>query len=157
HRDFKPENVLVADDGRVSVTDFGLVGLAGTAPTPAPYATDEPDEAVTITGSSALLGTPAYMSPEQHACTPVDERADQFAFCVALYEALYGEGPFAGEDDEELRKNVLLGNVRPEPRKAAVPSRLRRLLIRGLAVRREDRYPSMDALLAELARDPGKT
>jgi tetratricopeptide (TPR) repeat protein/predicted Ser/Thr protein kinase len=144
HRDFKPENVLVGRDGRVRVADFGLVrsegdadlGTEGSAPASASPA------AVTLPGT--IPGTPGYMAPEQLAGRPADFRSDQFAFCVSLYQALYGRRPFAPGS----------WTVEEPPSGARVPARLRRLLLRGLAVDPAARFSSMDELLAGLERDP---
>jgi hypothetical protein len=138
HRDFKPQNVMVAADGGVRVTDFGLAARGG----------GKNDPRLTRIGS--ILGTPIYMAPEQLRGEPVDARADQFGFCVALYEALYGERPFPGSSFSELRAAVLAGRPRPAPATTRVPGRLRAVLLRGLAVDREGRFPDMDALLAAL-------
>ena len=100
------------------------------------------------------MGTPAYMSPEQvegHT-EAVDARSDQFSFCVALYEGLFGVRPFADESMEALLRAVLRGEVRAEPEGAKVPSAIRALLRRGLRVDPEARYPSMDALIVDLDR-----
>src|SRR5262245_58459439 len=92
HRDFKPDNVLVEDAGRVLVTDFGVAALSGLPPLPAePKEGEERDVRLTDTGM--VVGTPAYMAPEQHRREATDARADQFSFCVALYEALNGKRP----------------------------------------------------------------
>jgi tetratricopeptide (TPR) repeat protein len=101
---------------------------------------------------NAMLGTPAYMSPEQHAGVEVDAASDQFSYCVALYEALYGERPFAGGSRAALAVNVLEGRLREPPRGRRVPRWVHRALVRGLAARASDRHPSMRALLDALAR-----
>ena len=107
-----------------------------------------------LTRSGALLGTPAYMAPEQHKGSKPDPHADQFSFCVALYEALYGERPFKGNSITSLAMNVLDGDVRSAPKNSGIPSWLRDVVVRGLATEPTDRWPSIDALLAELQRDP---
>lgn len=152
HRDFKPENALVDRHGRVRVTDFGLARSAGASGGPAPGEGVAPGLSATLTG--AVLGTPAYMAPEQFTGHPTDARTDQFGFCVALYEALHGERPFAGEGAEALAFAVTMGKVRPPPRDSRVPPWLRQVLLRGLATDPAQRFPSMDALLAAMARDP---
>ena len=155
HRDFKPGNVLVAGDGRdgrVVVVDFGLaldVGPPDAAPAP-----DEPSDAAAGQSALRIAGTPAYMAPEQLRGGPVDHRADQFGFCAALYEALYGELPFAGTAPAELLETIEASAVRDPPPAARVPAWLRRTIVRGLAADAAARYPSMDALLAALHRDP---
>ncbi|WP_395833592.1 protein kinase [Archangium violaceum] len=147
HRDFKPGNVLVDAEGRPRVTDFGLVregerGEVGGVPS---LETEEP-----LTQAGAVLGTPAYMSPEQLAGHEVDARGDQFSFCVALHEALYGMRPF----DARARDQVTRWRREPLPRSPRLPRELRAAIDRGLALNPEDRFPSMDALLAALRRPP---
>jgi len=149
HRDFKPTNVLIGRDGRIQVTDFGVVSMGRSSPETTPSG-----KPVTPAGSELVgkrVGTPAYMAPEQHAAVPVDARADQFSFCVALWEALYKTRPFAGHKD-------LIAAIRDGlieiPKTSRVPRWLEAALRRGLSARPEDRWPSMDDLLAELARDP---
>ncbi|HEX2657084.1 MAG TPA: tetratricopeptide repeat-containing protein kinase family protein, partial [Polyangia bacterium] len=110
-----------------------------------------------LTESGVMMGTPAYMAPEQFAGELADERTDQFNFCVALYEALYGQRPFAGKTLPDLTNNVMAGRVREAPAESRVPGWLRRVLLRGLRVAREERHPSMEALLVALQRDPSRT
>ncbi len=104
-----------------------------------------------ITRTGAVIGTPAYMAPEQYNGDDVDARADQFGFCAALYEALCGWRPFAGDSFAVLRENVCAGNIRPMA--DGVPVHARRVLDRGLQANPEGRYQSMRELLGELARD----
>jgi len=106
-----------------------------------------------LTESGELVGTPAYMAPEQHKGEMIDVRTDQFSFCVALHEALYGERPFEGRSVLELTTNVIAGRVRAAPANAKVPGWLRRVVLRGLRADRAARYPSMDALLQALRKD----
>jgi tetratricopeptide (TPR) repeat protein/predicted Ser/Thr protein kinase len=153
HRDFKPGNVLVGGDGRVRVTDFGLARAAGNAP---PEGAGGLGGGLFVTQTGALLGTPAYMAPEQFRREPADARTDVFSFCAALWEALHGERPFRGDTLEALRAAVLAGRLGEKPPRAA-PVRLRRILARGLSPRREDRHQDMPALLRELSRDPART
>ncbi|HEV3032023.1 MAG TPA: tetratricopeptide repeat-containing protein kinase family protein, partial [Polyangia bacterium] len=100
------------------------------------------------------LGTPAYMAPEQFAVRPTDARTDQFAFCVAVYEALYGQRPFEGTTIVTLMTSVTTGIVNPPPAKASVPGWMRKVLLRGLQAHPDARFPSMAALLAALQTDP---
>jgi serine/threonine protein kinase/tetratricopeptide (TPR) repeat protein len=109
---------------------------------------------VPITLRGSIMGTPRYMSPEQHKGQAVDERADQFSFCVTLYEALYGALPFAGKNLDQLRDNVIAGRVSEAPPGSHVPRWLRAALLRGLLPDREARHPSMSALLDVLHADP---
>jgi hypothetical protein len=94
------------------------------------------------------------MSPEQHRGERADARSDQFSFCVALYRALYGEPPFAATTVAGLAEEIAQGRVRDAPRESRVPPWVRRVVVRGLSAAPEARYPSMEALLADLGRDP---
>jgi eukaryotic-like serine/threonine-protein kinase len=168
HRDFKPENVIVGADGRVQVLDFGLARFGyGRASEEAGSAGSEEDRVIDLdaavlsplaplTRDGALVGTPAYMAPEQHEGCPADARSDQFAFCVALHEALWAEHPFVANDREDLRQAVLRGHVREVGRARPVPGWVRAAIVRGLARNPDDRFPTMEHLLAVLGRDPWK-
>jgi serine/threonine-protein kinase len=142
HRDFKPANVLMGPDGRARVTDFGLARPEGSAVGP----TQADDvAALDLTRTGALLGTPAYMAPEQLAGQPADARSDQFAWCVALVELVAGRRPFEGDGAAALAAAMPRG-----PRLDGVPRSLRRVVARGLALDPAARFPSMQALLAAL-------
>ncbi len=161
HRDFKPDNVLVGADGSVRVTDFGVAR---------PLGTEQPRVSVTsireqigagqaaiselLTRDGTVIGTPAYMSYEQLIGKPADQRSDEFSFCVALYEALYGVRPFAGDTIPALLQAMLEPRLTEPVGSARVPVHVRRALARGLRASAEERYPSMDALLNDLIRDP---
>ncbi|MFV8752061.1 tetratricopeptide repeat protein [Nannocystaceae bacterium ST9] len=165
HRDFKPDNALVGADGRVRVLDFGLArGLSEVEPDPE-RTLENPRETMEsshdslrqpLTRTGAILGTPAYMAPEQHLGLRADARSDQFAFCVALWEKLYGERPFHGTSLRALALAVTDGEVQEPSNARAVPQWIRRALERGLDVTPERRWPDMPALLAALAHDPRK-
>jgi len=102
------------------------------------------------------MGTPAYMAPEQLMGQPADHRTDQYSFCVALYQALYGELPFKAQNVEALVREITQGKP-PEAVSSQVPSRLRRVVLRGLRPKPADRYPSMGALLDELVFQATRT
>jgi serine/threonine protein kinase/tetratricopeptide (TPR) repeat protein len=186
HRDFKPDNVLVAEPSspgeqrRVQVLDFGLAkGILGEEPAPNEAAIelessvdgstavgDSSSKVRTRGGSSRLseqlthagtvLGTPAYMSPEQHRGRPTDARTDQFSFCVALFEALWGRRPFAGTTHKSLALNVVGGNVVPPPPDSKIPARLWPPIARGLAQDPNDRWPDLASLLTALLDEPNQ-
>ncbi len=150
HRDFKPENVIVGEDERPRVLDFGLARSfhdeqAITQPSATTGALSE------LTRTGAVMGTPSYMSPEQFRGVALTPATDQFSFCVGLFEALFGERPYPGDTLDALLRAVTLGDAREPPRAAGVSSRVRAALRRGLARDPARRFPSMDALLRELA------
>ncbi len=154
HRDFKPENAVVEREGedgvRVRVIDFGLARAHAAELL---EATDEQvDVRASLTRNGQLVGTPVYMAPEQLRGEPATVASDQFAFCVALSEALWGARPFDGDSvaalvDAQARGPALKGG----------PSGMawvRPVLRRGLSLQPEHRYPSMKALGDALQRHP---
>jgi len=146
HRDVKPENILVARNGRVLIGDFGLAGLAEAS-----TATPDPSSLpMVLTQTGAVLGTPAYMAPEQHDGKPADALSDQFSFCVSLYESLHGRRPFPGQTAGEIAAAVRSGQ--PPAGGDGIPREIDRVIARGLAVAPALRFPSMDALLTALDR-----
>jgi tetratricopeptide (TPR) repeat protein/predicted Ser/Thr protein kinase len=158
HRDFKPSNVLVGDDGRVLVMDFGLARPAdGTADVTASSPSTPPTSPM-ITRAGQRVGTPAFMAPEQHDDAPIDARADQFSFCVALWRALYETAPYAGLTVEMILAAARRGELaEPAPTAAArVPSRVRPVLERGLRASPAERFASMRELLDALAPRPSR-
>jgi tetratricopeptide (TPR) repeat protein len=153
HRDFKPDNVLVGDDGRPRVGDFGLARGVDTRDEAADEAS-APAESNAITQTGAVLGTLGYMAPEQLGGQELDGRADQFAFCASVWEALYSARPFRGRTPRDVADAMERGVPRP-PDGVKVPAHVLAALCRGLALDRDARWPSMAALCAELRRDPG--
>lgn len=134
HHDFKPANVMVADDGRVVVLDFGLARRAEQR----------------LETNERALGTPAYMAPERHRSRQSDPRVDQFSFCVSLYEMLFGKRPFRGDTPDAVAISVLRGKVEPPPSTRQVSRRVTKALLRGLSRSPTDRWPSMRELVDAL-------
>ena len=144
HGDFKPRNVLVGADGRVRVADFGLAASIGTS---AGFGATDID-------LRRPAGTLAYLAPEQFSGAPPSPASDQFSFCVALFEAVYGTLPFPRRDTQEIRDFIEIGDPQfPPASERVVPRWMRDLLARGLARDPRSRYPGMGVLLDELGRD----
>ena len=156
HRDFKPDNVLVGEDGRARVTDFGLARAGSIAPGLPPAAAALPPSTLDtpLTQAGTLMGTPAYMAPELLEGGAADVRTDVYAFCVSLYEALYGQHPFEEGRLRELLVAQHAGRVRPPPVDAKVPAWVFHALRQGLRAPPELRPPSMEVLLTALEADP---
>lgn len=149
HRDFKPENVMVGDDGTVRVLDLGLARAASDE-SPSMVGAMSIDPHVTVTRDGRILGTPAYMAPEQMMGERVDARTDEFGFCVALFEALFGGRPFSGRSVEELRATVVSGKAPKVPERTEVSKRVVAAVLRGLERQRDRRFDTMDELLGAL-------
>ncbi len=149
HRDIKPENVLIGSDGRARVGDFGLARELDSKDDPPP-SDSVSGHMAPMTQTGAVLGTPAYMAPEQLAGKIIDARADQFAFCVTAWEALWRERPFRGATLDELLIALTTGKRSEPPATPKVPRQLRAALERGLSNDPEARFPSMRALLDAL-------
>ncbi len=165
HRDFKPDNVLLGGDGEIQVADFGLARLDRdlSGPPSGPPSGESPAAPVTLdlTRTGDLLGTPAYMAPEQLRGEVSDGRGDQFSFCVALWEGLFGARPFSpGGVGGPAALTALLEAIdagrltTPAPGREA-PAWLRAIVLRGLRARPAERWPSMTALLDAIAAHRG--
>lgn len=160
HRDFKPANVMIDRQGRVYVMDLGLARLPGRGAAPPIELLEDVDEETTVedlTRTGALMGTPAYMSPEQYLGQEVDARSDQFSFFVALYEAVYGDRPFRGETPAALAFNVTQGERRNPPARSRVSGRVRQAILRGLEKDPARRFPDMRAAAAALSPRRSRT
>jgi len=192
HRDVKPDNIMISPAGAVKLVDFGLARDLGdksidsvdsgqllsedpiappeeslTASNSGSMGAAKPLEAITQHGY--IVGTPAYMPPEQRSRRPeADERSDQFSLCATLYEALYRQRPFTTSKKEVLDRQQALTVAEtpgvdtrtlaaPPPKDSDVPAWLQKVVTRGLAVDPRQRYPSVEALLVDLDRDPART
>ena len=179
HRDFKPDNVLVGEDGRVRVMDFGLARASLTEtrepqsvpPNVGPPSAESGDLfdstdplSTPLTEVGSQPGTPRYMAPEQHLGQAATDKSDQFSFCLALYDALYGVHPFARKRRDDLIAAVTAGRVDPPPgflRPALAPSRAssrprpaprRAICDPGRAPRRPQGGPGRGAAGVDVAR-----
>jgi tetratricopeptide (TPR) repeat protein/predicted Ser/Thr protein kinase len=158
HRDFKPDNVMIGVDGSVKVMDFGLAR--------ADAETSEQDLGAAashrsrlrgvglVTEAGAVLGTPAYMAPEQIGGLVADARSDQFAFGITAHELLYGVRPFAGANLTALTLAISEGRLIDPPKQHRVPPWLRRVILRALALDPAQRWPDLDTMVRALERDP---
>ena len=153
HRDFKPDNILVSSEGDAKVVDFGLAvdGIPIDAVEDADVEGDTGVMRTRLTSTGAVVGTPAYMAPEQHEARPTDARTDQFAFAVALYEALYGKRPFAGSSMTALVESVMAGRIQPVDR-GEVPEAVHEVIVRAMSTEPDDRFADMETMLDALSR-----
>ncbi len=152
HRDLKPANIVLGEDGRARVMDFGLARGGGLETETGDFSEKSVEVTGPLTRMGTVVGTPSYMSPEQHRAGHVDERSDQFAFCVVFYEALFGHRPFDAERLEALAQLKERG-LSHWPSEPDVPTWLARAIRRGLSPRPSGRFSSMDALLEAIDRD----
>jgi tetratricopeptide (TPR) repeat protein len=158
HRDVKPENVMIDGSGRVRLMDFGLARAAwdpGLETLGGGHS--DPLATPALSRSGALVGTPAYMAPEQFDGPDVGPAADQFALGVMAWEGFFGERPYAGDTLAKLRGNVIQGVRREPARPRVIPVHVRRALERAVATTPGERWPDVDALLRAItprARGP---
>ncbi len=153
HRDFKPDNVMIGDDGTARVTDFGLACAAIVDVDELVAESDtENIDWDTLTQTGMAVGTPRYMAPEQF-CGQANELTDQFSFCLSMYEALYGHYPLGTKTARDLSPSVPIEQQILAPlAKGDIPDSLRKALLRGMSVNPQDRWPRAQELSYELSQ-----
>jgi len=150
HRDIKPSNVALTEEGHVKILDFGLARIVEKI---AADTITKSNQNLSLTDEGQIVGTIAYMSPEQLLGRQVDSRTDIFSFGILLYEMLRGQRPFRGDNFIQLTQSILHDN--PEPLKAIhpnLPVDLDRIILKALAKDRENRYPTMKQLQDDLVK-----
>lgn len=154
HRDFKPDNIMIDQQGRVRVMDFGVSERAVRKPGIRPENAEDGDVPRRDSFSSLVVGTPGYMAPEQLNAQPVDQRCDQFSYCATLYKTLYGELPYQGSTLRELREAFEQDQLVETDNHRGVPNWLRQIVLRGISINPDDRFPSVGAVVERMQKIP---
>ena len=169
HRDVKPTNILVGDDGRLRIIDFGLARAASVEPGDEPSAAAEGASPDRVTATGEVAGTPAYMAPEQDSPLPgsstssssrvgeATARSDQFAWALSFWEALFGVPAYSGRTRLELREAMQAGRITTPSEGHGVPRRVRRVLERALVPWPAERYEDMHDVVDALTRRSRKS
>jgi serine/threonine-protein kinase len=147
HRDVKPANVLIADDGRVKVADFGIAKAVSAALGSSAFGSS-----ADLTQTGAIVGTAKYLSPEQVNGQPQDRRADVYSLGVVLYEMLCGRPPFAGDSELAIAmQHVRTAPVGPRQVRAGIPRPLEAVVLKALAKAPSDRFDTAGELRGALS------